>query len=63
MLKLYGWANEEKMLDGSPGLKKYLKSMYARPTAQRARLSSAMNGRGCQLGFVAGRGIDISICR
>jgi glutathione S-transferase len=27
------WANEEKMLDGSPRLKKYLKSMYARPTA------------------------------
>jgi len=27
------WANEEKMLVGSPRLKEYLKSMYARPTA------------------------------
>lgn len=27
------WANEEKMLDGTPRLREYLKSMYARPTA------------------------------
>jgi len=27
------WANEEKMLDGAPRLRDYLKSMYARPTA------------------------------
>ena len=27
------WANEEKMLDGTPRLKEYLKTMYARPTA------------------------------
>jgi glutathione S-transferase len=27
------WANEEKLLDGTPSLKDYLKSMYARPTA------------------------------
>ncbi|MFC6635466.1 glutathione S-transferase family protein [Microbulbifer taiwanensis] len=27
------WANEEEMLDGTPRLKEYLKSMYARPTA------------------------------
>jgi glutathione S-transferase len=27
------WANEEKLLDGTPSLKGYLKSMYARPTA------------------------------
>jgi glutathione S-transferase len=27
------WANEEKMLDGTPGLREYLKSMYARPKA------------------------------
>jgi glutathione S-transferase len=27
------WANEEKMLDGAPRLRKYLRSMYARPTA------------------------------
>jgi glutathione S-transferase len=27
------WANEESLLDDAPGLKAYLKSMYARPTA------------------------------
>jgi glutathione S-transferase len=27
------WANEEKMLDGAPRLREYLRSMYARPTA------------------------------
>ena len=27
------WANEEKMLDGTPRLRKYLKSMYARSAA------------------------------
>jgi glutathione S-transferase len=27
------WANEEKMLGGTPRLKEYLKSMYARPAA------------------------------
>ena len=27
------WANEEKMLDGTPRLREYLKSMYARSTA------------------------------
>lgn len=27
------WANEEKMLDDTPRLREYLKSMYARPTA------------------------------
>ena len=27
------WANEEKMLDRTPRLREYLKSMYARPTA------------------------------
>jgi glutathione S-transferase len=27
------WANEEKMLDDTPRLRDYLKSMYARPTA------------------------------
>ena len=27
------WANEEKMLDGTPRLREYLRSMYARPTA------------------------------
>jgi glutathione S-transferase len=27
------WANEEKMLDGAPRLRDYLKSMYARPTS------------------------------
>lgn len=27
------WANEEKMLHGTPRLREYLKSMYARPTA------------------------------
>jgi glutathione S-transferase len=27
------WANEEKMLDGTPRLREYLTSMYARPTA------------------------------
>jgi glutathione S-transferase len=27
------WANEEKMLDGAPRLRDYVKSMYARPTA------------------------------
>ena len=27
------WANEEKMLDNTPRLREYLKSMYARPTA------------------------------
>lgn len=27
------WANEEKLLDGAPRLREYLKSMYARPTA------------------------------
>ena len=47
------WANEEKMLDGTPRLRKYLKSMYARPTssanhrrgargAEKARPSPAM---------------------
>ncbi|HEX7081787.1 MAG TPA: glutathione binding-like protein [Gammaproteobacteria bacterium] len=27
------WANEVKLLDGTPRLSEYLKSMYARPTA------------------------------
>ncbi len=27
------WANEEKMLDGAPRLREYLKTMYSRPTA------------------------------
>jgi glutathione S-transferase len=27
------WANAEKMLDGTPRLREYLRSMYARPTA------------------------------
>ena len=27
------WADEEKMLDGAPRLREYLRSMYARPTA------------------------------
>ena len=27
------WANEEKMLDGAPRLREYLRSMYARTTA------------------------------
>lgn len=29
------WADEEKMLDDTPGLRAYLKSMYARPTAPK----------------------------
>jgi len=37
------WANEEKMLEGAPRLKNYLKSMYARPTAPLT-IAEAMAG-------------------
>ena len=54
------WANEEKMLDRTPRLREYLKSMYARPTARqpshrrsrrrKARLSTTvLIRRACEL--------------
>jgi len=37
------WANEEKMLDGAPRLRDYVKSMYARPTAPPT-IAAALGG-------------------